>query len=230
MNAFILKKILLSCIGFVLCTTLSFSQHDTTFKKLLWIKSSVSAPLSFYEGSRVTIGFEYKTKSSLAFNSEYHQFINLFPTYTNHKGFILKQEIKRYHNAHSDIRTRPYFSIHICYSNQSFDRKDKISISSIDTLIEYDKFYHTKRQFYGLSGQYGCVWRFAKILFLELHVDLGIRYNSVQSDLTELEATNRELGDWTVPWNTILKPGNHLILKWNMGLKIGLQLFKLNKR
>jgi hypothetical protein len=74
--------------------------------------------------------------------------------------------------------------------------------------------------------QQGAVREYPSGFVLEIFAGIGVRYNSIDCTLTDEEASHRDLGDWTVPTNNILRKGDHLIPRFNLGIKIGFALEK----
>jgi len=201
----------------------SIAQKDSVNFSLpkLWIKTTPLHYFDPYNGTNWNIGMEYKLNSKISMNTEFGK-IFVWSLNKYHHGFFVRQEIKKYLNLNSKSENF-YFSGELFYTHQSFTRTDEIYFS-LDTT--YNKTYFSVRNCFGFSGLFGFVRQYKSRLIFEFMTGFGLRYNMVSNDLSEEESSHRELGDWTVPTNYLIKKGNHIIPRFHAGIKVGWRICK----
>ena len=198
-------------------------QTDFDDKRLTVLTAPLSV-LDFYNGPTINLGAEIKLKNNISSYSSFHLHLSDLgiSDNMNHTGFQFDQAFRYYLNKDNKINGS-YLSVILSYSKQSYSRNDSISLSELP-IDNYRKTYDLEKVFYGLNINYGKDVIKKKRLVLNIYAGLGLRFNSVECNISELEANNRYLGDWNNPKNWIHKCGTHVIPNFNLGFRIGYRI------
>ncbi len=220
-------KVVLMLVGWCFTTSV-MAQEDTIPDRKTSIKVSPFNLINPWDGTLLAGGVEFKVKGNIASYTElglYLPEVNINPALENNRGFLIKQEVKRYMNAQGQT-TGPYWSVELSYSQQRYSRTDTINIPGYPAIDKYSKKYDLERSFYGVAGQLGNSFSMGRF-FAEGYAGLVVRFNTVKCNgLTNREAKYREMGDWNNPNNWIHRCGFTVFPKVLLGFKIGYTLLQ----
>ncbi|MFM9986843.1 MAG: hypothetical protein ACKVOK_16505 [Flavobacteriales bacterium] len=202
------------------------AMSDTLERAPFYIKTNALEYIDIYTGSLYNVSAEIKLGKWFAINSEVGKYFSLpskLRLFMNHKGFIVREELKVYRNDRVSTMHN-YCSLEFSYSEQEFNRTDSMDYDLDSISYSYDKYYHATRKFIGLQFLFGGIQHFKHNLFLEVYGGLGLRFNTIKCDLPDHEAHGRYFGDWPVPSNYSMNEGYHVNLKFNFGVKLGFSI------
>ena len=205
------------------------AQLDSLPEKRFWLATNPLTLIDPYFGSSCRIGVAFNIHNNISEYLEYGGYIrsfNIWDVVKNNAGFTAKAETRSYIKSY-ETDSKIFLSIELFYSQQSCVRNDSIEIRSQTLPTTYNKFkkeYSINKKVAGLTLNLGTTAIYYKRFVLEGFVGLGVRYRETTCTLTQEEAENRILGDWTVPGTWIYRCGNFISPHLNLGFRIGYKI------
>lgn len=179
--------------------------------------------VEFYHGTSVNVGGEFSLNEHFGFYGEVGKYLpnSLIANNYYQKGSTLLGELKYYFNPEK-ITSKHYLSLQYMRGNQSYTRADPIGpVNDLTTFSVYD----VDKEFHDFSMRYGILFVNSKRLVLNPYIGIGLRYQQVETDITNEQMAILNFYSGRSPHQWIHRNGTSFYAKAHLGIRIGIKLF-----